>query len=766
MDKYNVLDVFSWNYVNSDKKSIDQYTLEIDRETFNKLLPSQYSQTTLEENAVPCLIYRKPTDTDNKNLSAQFFLSKFEKNHFNPDDVTKYQTHEIQINDKNILENIENSIKEYNNYSSPYEDIVDKGIESIQTNGGSSDYALEKNYEASQNNILEEEETENKEYPFIIRKELDIPHPFLKRSIGKFYALETDPELLKKIYPDADKIKDGLNVFIEYTNTEYQEEIFNLNFYEKDRDIYKVAVNEDLISGYSLTDDFKELIKDYIYEVEQARVFEENEKNKEVITIDEIKEAKKEIFIDLYFKDIENPSFKSLDKIEKAAVIEDMSYSEDLHGNYNQEYNSDLYHTFSLPLSYIKKVIDEKDSNNNYRFDLNNASLARHYLEVVKEYKEEHNIIGKLSLSSINNFSEKCLNDKRNKPFFFGITHEGLRALKNDDEIIRQKILKNVDTLLDEKEISHNQKDCNLILDQMINTWYNTNHPTKTAEQPYYESKLEHLDSERIQGNNNILGYNEILGMWGLYNKKENVFAPYEDHESARKAYDSLEKEKTMYMTNNFIAENMYLQGDNARWAVVDWNKNYNQALLQRINSSGEKTDSYVIANNYTLSGTVKAPCITWGHGSYFESESKQYAQDVFECHKRGVGLATSVPEGWKKAEGVLTTPKGFIAITNGKSRFSDNENRKVMFIRKENYDRDMELSSLEQQKNFLKKANENFLSGINQCLPQTNVNKLNSILSDVPENKQKEFLEHTEKNCRNMIENTKNHINSNKNKR
>lgn len=124
MDKYNVLDVFSWNYVNSDKKSIDQYTLEIDRETFNNLLHSQYSQTTLEENAVPCLIYRKPADMDNKNLSTQFFLSKYEKNHFNPDDITKYQTHEIQINDKNILENIENSIKEYNNYSSPLENYI------------------------------------------------------------------------------------------------------------------------------------------------------------------------------------------------------------------------------------------------------------------------------------------------------------------------------------------------------------------------------------------------------------------------------------------------------------------------------------------------------------------------------------------------------------------------------------------------------------------------------------------------------------------
>lgn len=284
MDKYNVLDVFSWNYVNSDKKSIDQYTLEIDRKTFNNLLPSQYSQTTLEENAIPCLIYRKPADTDNKKLSAQFFLSKYEKNHFNPDDVTKYQTHEIQINDKDILENIENSIKDYNNYSSPYEDIVDKGIESIQTNGGFSDYALEKDYEASQNNIFEEEETKNKEYPFIIRKELDIPSPFSNRSIGKFYTLETDPELLKTIYPDADKIKDGLNVFIEYTNTENGEKTFNLNFYEKENDTYKVAANEDLISGYSLTDDFKELIKDYIYEVEQARVFEENEKIKKEIS--------------------------------------------------------------------------------------------------------------------------------------------------------------------------------------------------------------------------------------------------------------------------------------------------------------------------------------------------------------------------------------------------------------------------------------------------------------------------------------------------
>ena len=64
--------------------------------------------------------------------------------------------------------------------------------------------------------------------------------------------------------------------------------------------------------------------------------------------------------ISYYFHDVENPSFNELNNEEKAAIIKDMSFNIDFHGEYNDEYNADLYHTEPLPLQYLKERLDKK----------------------------------------------------------------------------------------------------------------------------------------------------------------------------------------------------------------------------------------------------------------------------------------------------------------------------------------------------------------------------------------------------------------------
>ena len=173
---------------------------------------------------------------------------------------------------------------------------------------------------------------------------------------------------------------------------------------------------------------------------------------------------------------------------------------------------------------YSKKLTGKSLEENNFK-----EIISKNYTE------------GILSNNSIRIAADICLSDTRNEPYFYGITHEGLRALKEDNDNIREIVLKNIDTILNETDSSHNKTDTNLIMDSMIDKWYYTNHPTQTAKEPGYISNIQHLDSEKENGYANILGYNEILGMWGIYSKSENVFAPYNDYNDAKENFSLLE---------------------------------------------------------------------------------------------------------------------------------------------------------------------------------------------------------------------------------
>ena len=72
--------------------------------------------------------------------------------------------------------------------------------------------------------------------------------------------------------------------------------------------------------------------------------------------------------------------------------------------------------------------------------------------------------------------------------------------------------------------------------------------------------------------------------------------------------------------------------------------------------------------------------------------------------HAKKVGVVSKVPEGWKKAEGVTTTPKGYVAITNGGSHFpkEGQQKREIKFIKEEDFNASkpgLKTGSLEEMK-------------------------------------------------------------------
>jgi len=73
----------------------------------------------------------------------------------------------------------------------------------------------------------------------------------------------------------------------------------------------------------------------------------------------------------------------------------------------------------------------------------------------------------------------------------------------------------------------------------------------------------------------------------------------------------------------------------------------------------------------------------------------EQYSKELFETYNQKemlnkfwskADIVDTVPDGWKKTQGVTTVPNGYVAITNGKSRFADGEKRETKLIREENY--------------------------------------------------------------------------------
>ena len=85
-----------------------------------------------------------------------------------------------------------------------------------------------------------------------------------------------------------------------------------------------------------------------------------------------------------------------------------------------------------------------------------------------------------------------------------------------------------------------------------------------------------------------------------------------------------------MGLKNKDILEGMYVINGKQVWKVIDWDEKYKNALLQKIDKNGNKTDDFVIAQNYELYGDEKNPQISWMNGDYFLNEKLMDALQYF----------------------------------------------------------------------------------------------------------------------------------------
>lgn len=259
-----------------------------------------------------------------------------------------------------------------------------------------------------------------------------------------------------------------------------------------------------------------------------------------------------EIFVsDFNNEKFENENIKNHDESFRYSMLDRMKTDCDYYlgnGNRNKEKlwscdeTQQIKNMISLYRSFGVKGQPEwlpVEELNNYSRQLTGKNIDEIMKETLEIEKKEKPFLDE---SAVKVFSNIMLKDKNNEPYFYGITHYGLRELTNENDPIRQKICQNINNYIKENNIGNiNSSDINNIMDQMIEDVYVKNHEKETAKQPDYIFKTEHLDKEIQEGEKYIAGYNEYLGMWGIVDKEKNTFAPYKDLIDAYTNFDILE---------------------------------------------------------------------------------------------------------------------------------------------------------------------------------------------------------------------------------
>ena len=112
-----------------------------------------------------------------------------------------------------------------------------------------------------------------------------------------------------------------------------------------------------------------------------------------------------------------------------------------------------------------------------------------------------------------------------------------------------------------------------------------------------------------------------------------------------------------MKLTNKWIAEGMYVTNGKQVWKVLDWDSKYRHALLQKIDKNGNKTDYFVVAENYELYGDENEALISWMNGDYLDDISQSDAEEYFDdFYKKDKKINESVEKYFVGDE----TAKGF----------------------------------------------------------------------------------------------------------
>lgn len=120
----------------------------------------------------------------------------------------------------------------------------------------------------------------------------------------------------------------------------------------------------------------------------------------------------------------------------------------------------------------------------------------------------------------------------------------------------------------------------------------------------------------------------------------------------------------------------------------------YTQDGRDKLNEALAEDVKYKTGDISQKTGLQKQPDGSWAPP---KGSSAAKHQKAMEGAKK-VGIVNKVPAGWKKAEGVTTTPNGYVAITNGGSRFpkEGQAKREVKFIKQEDFEKGNATEGLE----------------------------------------------------------------------
>ncbi|MBR3645407.1 MAG: hypothetical protein IKN54_03225 [Lachnospiraceae bacterium] len=438
--------------VNKESNTVDVYNSKtdawvaiIDKEGFNPASDVNENDSDYERYSVPENIVSSV-----KDLALQFYKESLkEGNIMKKEPVAETKT---KSNDDVTLENFDHEKffniyhKAYDKYYNNFGDGYDEKLHTEENENCENFDFLMKNNNLFKETIISLVQNERKHDPFSSDRECAaVVKAFIEMGIDIDYSIENKTEQSKNvntnnadiaIEADAKARKLGYNFRYNSDNPEFEIcEIYRnsdgalLAEYGEGGFSYPDGIDEDMkISDdvlkdvISLAEIFYTSVKEYpltsIAHNEQnlqkhdntveepgnnilnetSENKSEKEKIKDSITVNDIASENLSSFINEYFKDVHNPSFKSLSVDEKIAVVKDMSINVDLQGEY---YDDTDIHLGALPLSFIKNKIEYEGLNKDYPyFNLNNNGQKRHYDEVIKEYND--------SLSEkINHISEK-----------------------------------------------------------------------------------------------------------------------------------------------------------------------------------------------------------------------------------------------------------------------------------------------------------------------------------------------------------------------
>ena len=105
-----------------------------------------------------------------------------------------------------------------------------------------------------------------------------------------------------------------------------------------------------------------------------------------------------------------------------------------------------------------------------------------------------------------------------------------------------------------------------------------------------------------------------------------------------------------MALKNRDVMEGMYVINGREIWKVIYWDGSYNNVLLRYVDKNGNKSDSYVIAEGYTLEGDYENPKISWVNGMYFDADSERGAVNEFLAWSRGKPTKKSAKKSMKES--------------------------------------------------------------------------------------------------------------------